>query len=355
MWQIDNRTPFAAERAWVRDRNGAEIWLVAVRCAFDIAPDRATMISEEQTPPVLAPEYVGEPGRSSLRFDTDLSRTKVATDVILHGHAHAPGGRMVKELEVGLMVGPVRKFLRVTGDRRWRIGATGMSMSNPAPFAKIPLVYERAYGGADAFACDDARPAWDMRNPVGCGYALKESNLEGVPAPNIEYPQFSVEKWDDRPPPAGFGPVSSHWQPRASFAGTYDEQWMKSRMPLPPEDFDDRFFQCAPADQQAPGFLSGGEPVFLRNLSPGGDLRFHVPRVIIGFETEFYDGARVTHKPPRLHTIVLEPDFPRISLVWHTALPCHSRVRGLKRTIIWIKELLPKGETFDGASLEEEE
>jgi len=45
MWQIDNRTPFAAERAWVRDRNGAEIWLVAVRCAFDIAPDGATRIS----------------------------------------------------------------------------------------------------------------------------------------------------------------------------------------------------------------------------------------------------------------------------------------------------------------------
>ena len=27
MWKVDNRTPFAAEHGWVRDRNGAEGWL----------------------------------------------------------------------------------------------------------------------------------------------------------------------------------------------------------------------------------------------------------------------------------------------------------------------------------------
>ena len=42
MWQIDNRTPFAAERGWVRDRDGAEVWLVAVKCTFDILPDGTT-------------------------------------------------------------------------------------------------------------------------------------------------------------------------------------------------------------------------------------------------------------------------------------------------------------------------
>jgi len=342
MWQIDNRTPFAAERAWVRDRNGSEIWLVAVRCAFDIAPDGTTRISDEQTPPVLAPEYVGEPARSSLKFDTDFPRTKTTTDIILNGHAHAPGGRPVTELEAGFSVGPVRKFLRVIGDRHWRIGVTGMALSWPVPFVKMPLVYERAYGGVDRYA-SVANPAWDMRNPVGCGYALEESHLEGVPAPNIEYPRFPVEKWDDRPPPAGFGPVCSHWSPRASYAGTYDDRWLTFRMPLLPEDFDDRFFQCAPSDQQAPSFLMGGEPASLINLSPHGDLRFQVPRVIVRLETEFYSGAPITHEPPRLHTIILEPDVPRISLVWHSALPCHTRVQKLKRTIIRMKRLLPKG------------
>ena len=52
MWQVDNRTPFAAERGWVRDRNGTEVWLVTVKCTFDIKPDGSTEVSEEQ-PPVL--------------------------------------------------------------------------------------------------------------------------------------------------------------------------------------------------------------------------------------------------------------------------------------------------------------
>ena len=52
MWQIDNQTPFAAERGWVRDRTGAEVWLVAVKCTFDIDRDGSTAISAEQ-PPVL--------------------------------------------------------------------------------------------------------------------------------------------------------------------------------------------------------------------------------------------------------------------------------------------------------------
>ena len=38
---------------------------------------------------------------------------------------------------------------------------------------------------------------------------------------------------------------------------------MKTRQPLLPDDFDDRYFQFAPADQQAPAFLRGGEPVVL--------------------------------------------------------------------------------------------
>ncbi len=36
---LNNKTPFAAERSWVRDRNGAEVWLVAVKGTFNILPD----------------------------------------------------------------------------------------------------------------------------------------------------------------------------------------------------------------------------------------------------------------------------------------------------------------------------
>jgi hypothetical protein len=331
MWQVDNRTPFAAERGWVRNRDGAEIWLVALKCTFDVLADGSTRISDDQPPVLRAPEYHGEPGKSSVKYETDLVLTKPTTDVIVVGHAYAPLGRPVEQMEVGCRVGPITKVLRVTGDRVW--GALGAT--RPEPFVKMPLVYERAYGGVDRKAHPDRD--WDWRNPVGTGFAMSRDNASGSALPNIEYPNDVVSGWKDRPRPAGFGVVASHWQPRVAFAGTYDDAWMKNRQPLVPDDFDDRFYQCAPVDQQAASPLRGGEPVVLHNLTPGGDCRFVLPKVFLGFETRFHDGSREMHRERRLHTVILEPDYPRVSLVWHTALPCHAKVQKLDRTTITLR------------------
>lgn len=342
MWQIENRTPFAAERTWVRGRDGAEIWLVAVKCTFDILPDGSTEVSSVQPPVLRMAEHYGEPGKSSLRHEADLVLTKRTTDVLCVGHAYAPGGRPVTELDVGFRVGLVQKVLHVVGDRSW--GAMGASA--PLPFVQMPLIYERAFGGADMQSPDRERD-WEWRNPVGTGFAVSRGNAIGLKLPNIEYPGEPVRSWDDRPPPAGFGPVGSHWQPRASWAGTYGDHWMKTRQPLLPDDFDDRFFQCAPVDQQAPEFLRGGEPVVLYRLTPGGDLRFSLPRVYLGFDTRFYDGSREIHKARKLHSVILDPDSPRVSLVWHSALPCHFKVQKLQRTIVTLKTDLTAGERLD--------
>lgn len=332
MWQVDNRTPFAAEHGWVRDRNGAEIWLVAVKATFDIKPDGSTEVPKEQPPVLRVPEYFGEPGKSSLKYEADLVLTKMTTDILVLGHAYAPGGAPVSELDVGFRVGPVTKVLRVFGNRTWgRLGP-----SSPEPFVMMPLVYERAFGGVDTQS-DHPERDWEWRNPVGTGFVVKKTHLAGRLLPNLEYQDKPMSSWDDRPPPAGFGPICCYWQPRVSFAGTYDDQWMQARHPLLPEDFDDRFFQCAPADQQAPAFLRGGEPVALHGLTRGGELRLSLPKIHLGFETRFKDDSRQVHKMRTLHTVILEPDFPRVSLVWHSALPCHFKVQKLKRTIVTLK------------------
>ena len=343
MWQVDNRTPFAAERGWVRDRNGAEVWLVAVKCTFDIKPDGSTAISPDQPPVLRIPEYYGEPGKSSIKYEEDLVLTKKTTDVIVVGHAYAPQGRPVTQLDVGFRVGPVQKLLRVTGDRRW--GAIGPT--SPEPFVKMPLVYERAFGGVDTRSANPERD-WDWRNPVGTGFAVSRDNLAGAALPNLEYPNDTVRGWKDRPQPASLGPVAGHWQPRVKFAGTYDEAWLNDRQPLLPADFDDGFYQCAPQDQQAPAFLRGDEPVVLHRLTENGDLRFHLPKLFLGFDTRFYDGSRQIHRDRKLHTVILEPDYPRVSLVWHSALPCHFKVQKLERTIVTLKT-----ERSGGASMVE--
>lgn len=341
MWQLDNRTPFAAERTWVRGRDGAEIWLVAVKCTFVVEPDGATKVAGEQPPVTIAPEYLepATPAKSSLKYDMDLVRTKLATDVLVLGHAYAPRGEAVASIEVGFRVGPVAKVLRVTGDRAW----SNRRISAPAPFVTMPIVYERAFGGFDPASRDTPAPQWDVRNPLGTGFALSASSADGLRLPNVEYPDRLIARWDDRPEPAGFGPICSHWQPRVRLAGTYDQKWQQERFPLLPLDFDDRHYQCAPVDQQAPAFLVGGEPVVLLRLTPGGELRFALPRVFLGLETFFTSGERQVHERPKLHTVIVEPDHPRVSLVWHSALPCHPKVYKLEKTRIFAKELVRAG------------
>ena len=128
---------------------------------------------------------------------------------------------------------------------------------------------------------------------------------------------------------------------------------MKERQPLLPADFDDRFFQCAPEDQQSPSFLRGGEPVVLYRLTPAGELRFSLPRIFLGFTTHFSDGSTAIHKERRLHTVIIDGDVPRVSLVWHTALPCHFKVQKLERTIVTLKtELRGDGSTAEASELE---
>lgn len=344
MWQLDNRTPFAAERGWVRDRDGAEVWIVAVKATFDIAADGTTSVCGEQPPVLRLPEHYGEPGKTSIKYDADLVLTKKTTDVIIVGHAHAPGGRPVGQVDVGFRLGAMQKVLRVFGERQW----TSRGPSDPQPFDKMPIAYERAYGGVDARS-ETPEKDWDWRNPLGTGFVVAGGHADGLRLPNIEDPHHLIRSWKDRPPPAGFGVIANHWQPRVGFAGTYDEQWMKTRQPLLAADLDERWFQSAPADQQSTHFLRGGEAVLLRNLTPqGGDLRCRLPRLFIGFETRFYGASNEIHKSRALHTVILEPDHvrgPRLSLVWHSALPCHFKVQKLERTVVTLEADVGSGES----------
>ncbi len=335
MWQLQNNTPFAAERAWVRDRDGAEVWLVVVKCTFGVLPDGSSSIAAEQPEVLRLPLHYGEASSSSIKYDADLVLTKTTTDILLLGKAHAPGSRPVSELQVEMGVGPINKQLHVCGARTWSSGAA----SSPEPFVSMPLDYERAFGGVDQGSGAPQRQ-WDTRNPVGVGFATESGHLEGRPLPSIEYGNNRFNTWSDRPEPAGYGPLCSHWSSRARYAGTYDHTWMEERQPLLPMDFDERFFQSAPADQQADQFLEGGEMVRLKNLTPSGFLQFVLPRVSLHFETLFSNGERAVHERRKLHTVIIEPEFPRLSLVWHTSLPCHGKVQKLKGTVVSVRSVV---------------
>ncbi len=333
MWHLENRTPYAAERTWVQDPDGTKRWVVVVKATFDIHESGRLTLADEQLPPLAVPEYHGVDGASSLRYEADLVPPKPGTDVVLRGHAHAPRGRAATSLAVALGVGSRRKVLQVTGDRVYRRTLLGTIVpSAPAPFVRMPIVYERAYGGHDSTPADPARRALFAPNPVGTGHVAERTALLGRPVANIETPGVALGHLGA----AGFGAICSHWSPRRELAGTYDDRWLATRKPLLPEDFDPRFHMCAPLDQQHVPHLRGGVPIELVNLTPSGVLRFCLPKVWLVFRTRFGLRRREHQREHRakLHTVIVEPDFPRVLMVWHTSLACHHEADDLEDTTL---------------------
>lgn len=268
MWALRSRTGFAAERNWTRDRDGIHWWVVAVRATFDVGAGGRLGLAERQPPPTLAPVYFGEPGASSLRYDSDLLAVKPGTDVVVHAQAHAPGGHAAPTVPVAVRVGALEKRLIVHGDRVYYRGTAGLTTTAPRPFTMRPIRYEQAYGGRDFSDPDSRQHRIDERNPVGRGFAVRVATLINQPAHVIEYPDGDPAQRG----PAGFGPIDASWMPRRTLAGTYDQRWSDSKKPLLPDDYDPRYALCAPSDQQTAQPLVGGARVVLTNLTPEGSL-----------------------------------------------------------------------------------
>lgn len=275
---IENRTPYACEHVFLMDEDGRSVLVVLAQATFTILGARGLALAEKQVPLSLTGELHGpDPALSSYRIEPAFAFVKPATDVVLLGHAQA-GGRLVPELQVTFRVGPVGKTVQVVGDRFWVRAAGYVTPTRPQPFDRMPLIYERAFGGWDRSPADAAKHTFEPRNPVGVGFRGPEGRFEErLRLPNIEDPTNPIQRFGQVVAPAGVGFTSPNWQPRAAFGGTYDDAWTKERMPLLPKDFDRRFFNAASPGLVAPGYLAGNEPVLVENASPLGRLSFSLP------------------------------------------------------------------------------
>lgn len=323
MWQVKNQTSYAVKHSWIRGRHGEEIWTVALKATFDILPDGTTQLASSQLPVNAGPILNSD--NETLLYDGDLGPGKHGTDVILNGHAVSPDRNQVTSIPVGLRAGKILRLARVYGDRVW----DGKRYTEPESFNRMPLAYSRMNRG------EFLPSAHGDFNPVGI---LVDEHPESGKSklPNIEF------YGEDKTP--GFGALPRHWPGRFQFAGTYDEKWLEEQAPLLPDDLDDRYWQCAPPPLYAGGRLKGGEVVCMGNLAPpgyghNGLLIFALPRIVPSFRTQFYDGS-VRYHQGRLHTVIIEPDFPRVSMVWHSALPCHHLVNQLESTTVSEKKHL---------------
>jgi hypothetical protein len=334
MLDIQNPTPFPAIIAPVLDKEGRESAVVVLKGTFAIRNGAATLApSEEQAPIAMGDDYHGEPDKSSLRYASDLHSPKPGTDVFLLGNAYA-GGRGQTQVDAGLKIGPLSKIVRVFGDRVWFKALGFWVPSEPRPFERIPLLYERAFGGKDFSHKNPKKHSLEERNPIGTGYVTSNADgfLEDLPLPNLEDPKALIVRAGDKPAPAGFGPLAPHWLPRRAYAGTYDQQWKDTRFPFLPADFDERFFHAAAPGLASPARLTGGEPVRYVNLSPSRDVSFQLPK------RRFQVGARIKNQPgeyaAHLETVVIEPDAERVMLTWKAAIPCRRDFLHVERIAI---------------------
>ena len=328
---ISNRTPFALEPAFLSDEEGRPAFVPIVKGTFAIDGTGALEIAEPR-PVNLAGEHWGDPETSSYRYEPECAFMKPATDIILLGHAYPTHSSSV-EVPVGIRVGRIQKVVTVVGDRHWEPGLSGrILMTSPIPFERLPLLYERAFGGCDWY--NPTHPACELRNPVGTGFRVNWDGSEPTPLPNLEDPANRIETPQDRPAPAGFGFVSPNWLPRASFAGTYDEVWMAERSPLLPRDFDRRFFSAASPGLIAPGYLRGDERVTVGNASPRGHLNFVLPGVPAPRVDVTLRGRGVRTLDTQLDTLIVDTDDHLVTLIWRAYLTVSEVPRDVAAVVV---------------------
>ncbi len=294
--RFQNLTPLPCLAMEARTPDGDRRQVVIARATLDLVPlqgrDRAggrthlLRLAQDQLPLACADEPWGPPGRSSLRWESDLAPAKPRCDLVVLGTAHAPGGRPRRRFPAVLRLRrPARgevlldHALRVTGPRwlcrrgpvprilGWlvRVGSLGMvrpcpwKLTAPEAALGVPLRYEFSFGGhwqvrpgdpafsrlprrhwrpdvADREQVRAAAPdgagsvlaeAWWEGNPVGRGYAprwlLKAGRIRRLPAPQIEDPRHPFTARAFLAASRGRGPVPRALEPAGM--GVVTRRW----------------------------------------------------------------------------------------------------------------------------------
>jgi hypothetical protein len=326
---------------------GAYILSVLVKRSFDINPGKECTLAAADKPLIPGDVFWDDPMNSSVRYESDFIPFKQATDVVVEGVAHAPGGMATSACTVSVRVDRWSKSVAVIGDRvaRYANGQTPV-FTDPARFTRMDLRYERAYGGTDVYSDPQSLYPYP-RNPLGRGFVLRNTaqTVDNLPLPNLEDPTLPLTPaslcvgdyaaWESRPMPAGFGWIAKTWLPRALLAGIMpadrpvEQELRQAYAELLPadqrqpylengiRDMDFQFFNGASPGLVVP-YLQGGEWVATENLSRGGAHRFQLPTPVPRIGLDIGDG--VQEPQVVLQTVMIRMEDEQVDLVWRGAV-----------------------------------
>lgn len=319
--ELINATRMVAGYNMGLEPSGRELLVIVIKGTFVLPKNGEPFrLHEEQQPLIMADTFTGAPGFSSPVQEIDYAPRKPSCDVLLTGHARAPEGREVTRMHASLRVGPMVKSFDVVGDRVWQAGLIGITASAPLPFTAMPISYDRAFGGADRHSEDETEHDAYLANPVGRGWHkhLKNAWVDGKPLPNTEELDKAVRFPGDKYKPMSLGPLARGWPQRARYAGTYDQKWLDDDFPFLPKDFDERYYQAAPEDQQLQ-LPQGAMEVVLNGFTNDGERRFTLPQFEAPLHVFRSKCGRREDYTAKLDTIVFEPDAERFTMTWRYA------------------------------------
>src|SRR6185437_2937780 len=179
---FSNATRFAALDVPMPDHTGRDVVIAILKGTFSVLADGRVVPSDEQAPVRINDElYDPDGAEGSIRLPTDVCVAKHGTDVIVVGEAISP--KPVACMDVAVRVRGVTVPLRVHGERVFYRGLLNIEIGAAAPFERMPIVYEKAYGGV-------TEDGWiaEGRNRAGIGVTKRKADLVGKPAPQIEHP-----------------------------------------------------------------------------------------------------------------------------------------------------------------------
>ena len=355
---LHNASKFKSGYTLGLEKDGHHCLVLVAKATFSMPTDNGELPKlkeeSEQIEIYETDAFTGEPGLSAPIYENDYAPIKPKCDVILNGSAYSK--EETTRTIVRLKIGSLDKSFIVKGQSFWRNG----KVDGVKPFTKQPFSYDTAYGGADLDKekSTQEKPIYStfVANPIGQGYyphhTLEE--LEGKPLVlTEELYQEAISPNGKGYKPQSFGVVARNWYPRYKFGGSYDDYWQEHIRPFLPDDFDEAYYQCVPEEQQV-SYLQGGEEVYLKGLTPKGELSFTLPSIDIPMEVIKSNGDR-EKLTPVMDTLTLEPDLGYFTMVWRANVKLKRGIHEIDTLIVGTPDECWEKKRLYGECYEEEE